>query len=129
MLPVTFCLFTRTRVRFVSVILSAGDGLFLPSGWWHLVEGRTDYSAACNWYFRTTSGSAASQTGTHTAVAPQPDDDDKSEQSAALPDESEVAVSTTSEQCATKKRKRDAHWADGMTEAEMAREARKLAWR
>ena len=42
-------------VGFARVVLAAGDALFLPSGWWHRVQGdgadpaRT--SAAINWYF------------------------------------------------------------------------------
>jgi len=39
------------EVRFVSVLLSPGDGIFMPSGFWHAVEAKGTSSSAVNWYF------------------------------------------------------------------------------
>lgn len=47
-------------MRFVSVTLRAGDGLFLPARWWHRVEGLTPVSAAVNWYFEPPTSAPAS---------------------------------------------------------------------
>lgn len=36
-------------VVFSRIVLEPGDGLFLPAGWWHLVEAQGPHSAAVNW--------------------------------------------------------------------------------
>jgi hypothetical protein len=41
----------RRRVRFLEVELRAGDALFLPARWWHMVEAVAPWSTAVNWYF------------------------------------------------------------------------------
>jgi len=41
------------RIAFMTVELNPGDALFIPSGWWHLVEAvNCEHSVAVNWYFQ-----------------------------------------------------------------------------
>ena len=41
-----------SSVKYVKTTLDPGDMLFLPSGWFHSVEGLGDKSAAVNWYYK-----------------------------------------------------------------------------
>merc|ERR1712224_681497 len=39
------------QARPIEVWLAAGDMLYLPSGWWHCVEGSEDRNMILNWWF------------------------------------------------------------------------------
>ena len=49
------------HISFMTVELNPGDALFIPSGWWHLVEAvNCEHSVAVNWYFQPPTASSES---------------------------------------------------------------------
>jgi len=47
---------TLPKIEFLEIELCAGDALFLPARWWHMVESASPWSAAVNWYFEPLAG-------------------------------------------------------------------------
>lgn len=61
------CAETTKCIRFSSIALSPGDGLFLPAGWWHSVKALPPYSAAVNWYFAAPDKTTGEAQSTHSS--------------------------------------------------------------